>query len=268
MKSIKENLFYLCFGISFGLNAQENERKPLTSIIGIITDRPDATESSTAVSLGSLQVETGAFYTSFEENNIKQEVFGYNTTLLRYGILKNLEFRLGWNFEEGRTTNNGTKMNDITSGFSPLLTGIKINVVEEKGWIPTIGFLGHLILPITAASDYRPETTGVNFIFSFSHTLSEKTSIAYNIGIQWSDDSPEAQYFYTLVYGYSFLDNFGLYVEVYGDLPENNKANHFWDSGLTYLIMNNLQLDATVGTGITKGQDLLLSAGVSYRIPK
>ena len=119
MKSIKENLFYLCFGISLGLNAQENDGAPVTGTIDIITDRPDATESSTTVSLGSLQVETGAFYTSFEENNIKQEVFGYNTTLLRYGILKNLEFRLGWNFEEGRTTNNGTKMNDITSGFSP-----------------------------------------------------------------------------------------------------------------------------------------------------
>jgi Putative MetA-pathway of phenol degradation len=268
MKSIKENLFYLCFGISLGLNAQENDGAPVTGTIDIITDRPDATESATTVPLGSLQIETGAFYTSFEENNIKQEVLGYNTTLVRYGILNNLELRLGWNFEEGRTTINGTKVDNVTSGFSPLLTGIKINVVEEKGWIPTIGFLGHLILPITAASDYRPETTGVNFIFSFSHTLSEKSNVGYNLGIQWSDDSPEAQYFYTLVYVYSFLDNFGLYVEVYGDLPENSKANHFWDSGLTYLIMNNLQLDATVGTGITKGQDLLLSAGVSYRIPE
>ncbi|RLD25327.1 MAG: transporter, partial [Bacteroidetes bacterium] len=131
----------MSLGISLVLNAQENEEAP---VIEIITDRPDATESPTSVPLGSLQIETGAFYTSFEENNIKQEVIGYNTTLLRYGILNNLELRLGWNFEEGRTTINGTKMNDVTSGFTPLLTGIKINITEEKDWVPTIGFLGHL----------------------------------------------------------------------------------------------------------------------------
>ncbi|WAC01178.1 transporter [Lacinutrix neustonica] len=48
---------------------------------------------------------------------------------------------------------------------------------------------------------------------------------------------------------------------------ENNKANHLWDAGITYLISNNIQLDATVGTSITTGQDILISTGVSFRIP-
>ncbi len=267
-KYIKGCLFFMSLGISLVMNAQENDGAPLTETIEIITDRPDATESAVAVPLGTLQIETGAFYTSFEENNIKHEVLGYNTTLLRYGILNNLELRLGWNFEEGRTTINGTKMNDITSGFSPLLTGIKINVVQKNGWIPAIAFLGHLVLPVTAGKDYRPETTGVNFRFSVDHTISEKSSIAYNLGAQWGDDSPEAAYVYTFVYWYSILENLGVFAEVYGDFPENSKANHFCNGGLAFLVMNNLQLDASIGTGITNGQNLLLSAGVSYRIPK
>ena len=82
------------------------------------------------------------------------------------------------------------------------------------------------------------------------------------------DGSSEIAYVYTLAYGYSIIDNLSLYVELYGDLPEDSMANHFWDAGLTYLIMNNLQVDATVGSSITEGQDLLLSAGMSYRIPK
>jgi len=268
IKYIKGILFFMSFGISLVLNAQENDGAPVITTIDIITDRPDATESATTIPHGSLQIETGAFYTSFEENNIKQEVIGYNTTLIRYGILNNLELRLGWNFEEGRTTINGTKLNNVTSGFSPLLTGIKINVVEKKGWIPAIAFLGHLALPVTAANDYHPETTGVNFRFSIDHTLTEKSSIAYNLGAQWGDDSPEAAYVYTLAYWYSILENLGVFAEVYGDFPENSKANHFWNGGLAFLVMHNLQLDASIGTGITNGQDLLLSAGVSYRIPK
>lgn len=268
MKRLKRQLALICFGVCFGIHAQENKDMTTTPPDDMVTDRPDATESPLTVPLGSLQIETGAFYTSFEENNIKEEVTGYNTTLLRYGILDNLEIRVGWNFEESRTSINGIKMMDVRSGFTPLLAGMKVNITQEKGWIPTIGFLAHLSLPFTAGDDYRTETTGADFRFSFAHTLSEKSSIGYNFGAQWGDDSSELAYIYTLSYGYSILDCLGVYAEVYGDLPEDSFSNHFWDAGITYLILNNLQLDATVGSSISEGQDLLLSVGASYRIPK
>jgi hypothetical protein len=267
MKKLPFIMLFIFFGIEQELLAQDVE-----SIPELITDRPDATESPNTVPIGSFQIETGGFYTSFEENiegnTVQREVLGYNTTLVRYGILENLEFRLGWNFEEGQTTINGTKLQDVTSGFSPLLAGMKVTIAQENGWIPTIGLLGHLYLPVSAGNDYKPQTTGADFRFSFDHSLSEKSGLAYNIGAQWGDDSPEVAYVYTLVYGYSITDNFSLYAEVYGDLPENSSGNHFWDAGLTYVLTPNLQLDATVGSSITDGQDLLLAAGVSYRILK
>ncbi len=263
MRGVKPQLFIFFFGIFFGMRSQDIETIP-----DMVTDRPDATESASTVPIGSLQIETGAYYSSFEENSIKEEVIGFNTTLLRYGLLDNLELRLGWSFEEGRPSVNGMELNNVTSGFTPLLAGMKVNITKEKGLLPEIGLLGHIFLPFTASTDYRPETTAVDFRLSLAHTLSEKSSIGYNIGAQWGNDSPEAAYIYTLSYGYSIAKAFGAYVEVYGDLPEDSKANHFWDAGLTFSIKNNLQLDATLGSSITKGQDILLSAGVSYRIPK
>ncbi|MCH2489985.1 MAG: transporter [Flavobacteriales bacterium] len=263
MNTIKKIVLFLCCAVSFGSFAQEDQSVP-----EMITDRPDATESPSTVPVGFLQVETGAFYESFEDNDLKTEVFGYNTTLLRFGILDNLELRLGWNFEETQFAINGNEINNVLSGFSPLLAGMKVAITEEKGLLPEMGLLGHLYLPFTAANDYRPETTGVDFRFSFAHTLSERSSLAYNLGAQWLDDSPEAAYVYTLVYGYSITDRFGLYAELYGDLPEDSSSNHLWDAGITYLIQPNIQLDATVGSSISEGQDILLSAGVSFRIPK
>ena len=262
MKLLNFRLIVILF-FSLATFAQETEAPE-----ELVTDRPDATEAPLTVPKGSLQIETGAFYTSFEENNIKEEVLGYNTTLLRYGILDNFEFRLGWNFEETRFTINGAEDPNVLSGLSPLLFGMKVNITEEEGLLPTIGLIGHIFLPLSAATDYRPETTGADFRFSLEHTLSEKSSIAYNIGAQWGGDSPEIAYIYTVAYGYSITDKFGMYAELYGDFPEDNKANHLWDAGITYLVQNNLQLDATVGSSITKGQDLLLSAGLSYRIPR
>ena len=122
-------------------------------------------------------METGGFYESFEENDFKTEIYGYNTTLLRYGILDNLELRLGWNFEETRFSFNDNELPNVLSGFSPLLAGMKVEIAEENGWMPTIGLLGHLYLPLSASTDYRPETTGVDFRFSFAHTLSENSSL-------------------------------------------------------------------------------------------
>ena len=276
MRFIKSIGLFFCLGFSAIAFAQ-NETITTTTVTttidttelgALITDRPDATESPNAVPKGFLQVETGSFYESFEENSVKNESYTYNTTLVRYGLLDNLELRLGWNFTEGQTSVAGKKLDNVTSGFEPLLLGFKTTIGKENGFMPEVGFLGHLYLPFSASTDYRPETTGVDFRFSFAHTLSEKSSLAYNLGAAWGNDSPEASYIYTLAYGYSLSDKFGLYAEVYGDFPEDTKANHLWDAGVTYLLNNNVQFDVTVGSSFTKGQDILLSAGVSFRIPK
>lgn len=259
------NLLFSAFIIilvSLSSFAQEQD-----SLEPLITDRPDATESPYAMARGFLQIETGAVFETFKDASIETENLTYNTTLLRYGLLNNLELRIGWDFLEGRTKVNSTTLDDVTSGFSPLLFGFKTSIAKENGWFPEIAFLGHLYLPFTASTDYKPETTGVDFRFAFAHTLNDNSSLSYNLGAEWRNDSSEAAYTYTLAYGYSITDKLGIYAELYGDLPENSSSNHFWDGGLTYLVSNNLQLDATVGSSITKGQDLLISAGFSLRIP-
>ncbi len=260
--TITSVLIYLISLVSVSQNTSEP-----TETEALVTDRPDATESPSTVAPGFIQIETGGFYERFEDNGITSESYTFNTTLVRLGLLDNLELRVGWDFVEGKTSVNGNTLDNVTSGFNPLLFGTKIAIAEEEGWKPEIGFLGHLYLPFTASENYRPETTGVDFRFAFAHTLSEKSSLSYNLGAQWRDDSPEAAYIYTLSYGYSITEKFGAYLEIYGDFPEDSKPNHLWDSGLTYLLSNNVQLDATVGSGITEGQDVLLSAGVSFRLP-
>ena len=256
-------LTLICWFFFNQVQAQEEQL-----LENLIADRPDATESPNAVSPGTLQIETGSFYTSFEKEKIKNEILGLNTTLLRYGLLDRLELRVGWNFEEVRTSLDGNKLNHVQSGFSPMLVGMKVEVTEEKGLLPEIGLLVHTYLPLLASSDYRPETTGVDFRFSFAHTIDEKSGIAYNLGSQWGNDSSEAAFVYTIVYGYAINDKLSVYAEFYGDMPEDNKANHYFDTGLTYLINNNVQLDAYLGRGVNDVQDILLGAGISIRIPK
>ena len=188
MNTTRLTLFIGFIAISLSAFSQEKE-----NALGVlITDRPDATESPNTVPVGYIQVETGTLFESFETNNIKTKGFTFNTTLLRIGLLDNLEFRLGWDFIEGTTHINGTKLNNVASGFNPLLLGAKVSIASENGYFPEIGLLGHLYLPFTASKDYKPETTGIDFRFSFAYTLSENSSLSYNIGAQWGGDSAEA----------------------------------------------------------------------------
>ena len=235
----------------------------------LITDRPDATESPYTVGTGNFQIETGALFTDNGNNDFTTESTVYNTGLLRYGINETIELRLGWDYVNERNLNNRTEISNA-SGFTPLLLGAKFELVNENGWIPQIGLLTHLRLPFSAAAEFKPENTGMEMIFSFDHTLSDKDGIAYNLGARIANDR-SLEYLYTIAYGYSFTDKWGAYAELYGAFPEDTTAYHLWDAGITYLVNNNLQLDATVGTGFQSSatdQNLLISAGFSDRILK
>ncbi len=257
-------LFILVFIIT--VNAQEEtiEKEYGT----ITTDRPDQTESSALVPKRFLQVETGAFYETLELNNTKSKTTTFNTTLLRYGLLDNLELRVDFSNSEVKHEFNGNALNGVASGFSPLAIGVKIGVTEEKGLLPEIAFLSHINFPFLASQDFKTKSTSIDFRFSFAHTLSERSSLGYNIGMFWDGDITTANYVYTIAYGYSISNKVGTFLEIYGDLPEDSHFNYFWDAGFTYLINNNIQLDISGGTGITQNvQDLLLSAGISFRLP-
>ncbi len=260
---LKKVLFFstALFLMAFARGQETNTREPL------VTDRPDATESANNVKKGFLQFETGAFFTESEDEfNITTKAMTFNTMLIRYGLLDNFELRVGWNFTETRFEFNGMENPNVFSGLDPLLVGAKVGITKPEGWIPEIALIGHVFMPFSAGADYRPETTGVDFRFAVAHTINDHSSLSYNLGAQWRDDSPEATYFYTIAYGYSVTSKFGLYAELYGELPEDSGPNHLWDAGLTYLVNPDLQLDATVGSGIRSDQTLLLSVGFSYRI--
>lgn len=259
---IKQLLFIVLLFISSISFAQTDD------IGALITDRPDATESPSLVRKGFLQIETGGFYTDNGDDSFRTKEITYNTTLLRYGLLENFELRIGLDYRSTEFESNGQQLGEKLNGTSPLLLGAKIGIAEENGWMPKMAILGHLSMPFTAGSDYKPENTGMDFKFSFDHTLNERSSIAYNLGARLDAENPELAYLYTLAYGYDLTSKIGVYVELYGDFPEDSSANHLWDAGFTYLANDDLQFDLTFGSGITEGQNLLLSAGLSYRIRK
>ncbi|MDD2632565.1 MAG: transporter [Bacteroidales bacterium] len=235
----------------------------------LVTDRPDQTESAATVPKHFLQIETG-FILENDENEIsRNKSFAYNTTLLRYGLWDNFELRLGAAYLGDNVTKKNSDFSQNIAGFSPLHVGFKVKVAEEKGLRPDIAFLGGLELPFTAGSDYKPSYTAATMRFAFSHTLSDRFSLGYNLGAEWDGETAVPGYFYSVALGIGLIENLGMFVESFGAIQEAGTAQHQIDAGFTYLLTPNFQVDISGGIGLNDAApDNFISFGLSYRIPR
>jgi hypothetical protein len=219
-------------------------------------DRPDQTECPFIVPVNHFQMESGFIY---EKTNSKLHTVVSPTVLFKYGINNNTELRVITEIES--SFEDAKKLN---SGFTPMKIGFKTKICEEKGIVPTTSFIGHLAIP--------QKEKGIDFFaplfrFTMQHTISKKISLGYNLGAEWNGESPEATFIYTLTSGYSLTDKLGLYVELYGFAPQQDKCRHLFDGGFTYLLKNNIMIDISGGTGVTPNvQNWFAALGFSIRL--
>jgi len=225
----------------------------------IITDRPDQTESANTLDKGSLQIETGFLSSRDREKKklLKQNLTP--TNLFRYGITNKLELRLLTQFES--QTTNKIKI----SGISDLELGIKIELLKRKNLNREISFLSYLIMP-TASDEMSLNSFGISNRMIFSHTLSDKTGLGYNLGYDYFGIG-KGNLTYTLVIGTSLTEKIGFFMEPYGKLVEFKNLILNFDTGFTFLIKKNLQFDCSYGAGINNKINFF-SVGMSWLIQK
>jgi len=233
----------------------------------LVTDRPDQTESSDVVPPRSLQIETGFVISNNRTAMTERVSVVYNTTLLRYGLFENFELRTGLEYRSEKEKILDTGNENTMTGLSPLYLGFKTKITEEKGALPEIAFLGGVALPYTEKKEFRGLHPSAIMRFAFSHTLSEWLSLGYNLGAEWEETGPG--YFYSVTLGAGLARRLGIFVEAFGLLFPENADEHLLDTGLTFFLLPNLQLDVSGGLGISDAaNDYFVSAGLSYRIPR
>lgn len=240
----------------------------------LVTDRPDQTESSTTVPYESIQIETGWTHSERNDDDLETDVFP--ETLLRYGLAEKLELRFiyaGYVWENDVSTDAGAQDNE---GSGDLAVGFKLKLWDEEDWLPEAAFMSHLTMPAGKAP-FSSERYDPDYRLAFAHTLSERLSLAYNLGQVWSTEQDDAgdrdtrhQFQYTAALGIGLNDELGCFVEFFGDIPTGDSdgpANYF-DGGFTYLVKDNLQLDVSSGVGLSdNADDWFVGAGFSIRSP-
>ncbi len=243
------------------LKAQENGYEEL------ITDRPDQTESASIVPAGHFQIETGFVFERHEMNSQTHDNLELFTTLLRYGINERFELRLGSSYLMHELSGTGEDVE--TSGLVPITAGMKFKMLEENGLIPEMAFLAIATLPNSGKEEFSPENTATEFRFNAEYTLTDWLGMGINLGGAWNGASVKPAGVYTLVLATGIGERTVFFVESYGEFPQHALPDHRMNTGLTYLVKHNMQLDASAGIGLSEiSPDFFVSAGLSWRIPE
>ncbi|PKL82804.1 MAG: hypothetical protein CVV24_08265 [Ignavibacteriae bacterium HGW-Ignavibacteriae-3] len=264
MKKIFTAAAFLMFLISLSVNNAQSENQ------GLVTDRPDQTESPLVVPLDAVQIELGFVYQkqkySQGMNSLENDNLSLGSTLIRYGVSPNFELRFGGEYFTGQTLTNGLKTN--IQGMQNLLFGGKLNLRKGEKIFSDIGIILQTILPF-GSEKLRTNNFVPKLLLSANQNISESTSFGFNLGIEKDLDSGINSYIYSGTLAYSISESLGTFFEFYGSaLNESIPSNNF-DLGITYLFKQNIQVDFSLGTSIITGDtDYFGGFGISIRLPK
>ncbi len=225
----------------------------------IATDRPNFTNSAQTVGAGRVQIEAGA--TAVRQGTSRSSSIG--EALVRVGVGRRAEVRVG--VPSYLTQRDGERV----TGFDNALLETKITL-SSRGKLRT-GLLLGSILPTgsrsVAVRSFQPHAT-----LAVDVTVSPKVSLGFNLGAANLSDGTSrfSQGFASGTVGFSLTPKTGAFAEVFAfnRTQPGGSSRKYFDTGLTYGLTPNLQLDARVGFGLNNGVgglDYYYGAGVSRR---
>ena len=238
---------------------------------GVITDRPDQTESSTTIPPGYVQTEIGYLFVEDRADNVTTTTQTFPFTLFRIGASNNLELRLGL---EGVVFKNVQPGSETTAAGDGEI-GIKYHAWGESGFIPDGAILAGTSVPWGGA-DLSSERFDPFLVGLFAHTINDWLSVGYNLGVVWGSEAEAGQMRdsfpslrYTLSSSFGVTETVGMFLEFFGELPEDRLAQHSFDGGFTYMVNPSVQLDIEAGLGLNRAaEDWFIGTGIVVRLPQ
>lgn len=211
------------------------------------------------------QVQTGLTYSGFDDGNFDQEGNSTDYFLaLRYGLLENFELRSAFGINSSETTLGDNSTIDA-SGLSAWIVGIRYNIVSGEGYKPSFGFQTDLRLN-WVGEDYKSQDLAPRFMLIHSQQLSETFGLTTNWALSWNGNDNSTTGTYVINISFPISEKLGSFIENYGSISNGELTNR-WDTGLGYLVNNDLLLDCSVGYGKNDGlSDWFIDAGFSWRV--
>jgi hypothetical protein len=247
--------------LPIGLAGDPPTTAPVERPDEMITDRPDFTESPFAVAPHRVQLEMGYTFAYSSDGGDRRTGQTIGVGLVRVGLVDRLELRIDVPSIELLSRNPG----DDDAGVSDSGLGIKLELAEQDGWIPSLGLIVAASLP-TGSDPFSLDTVVPAVTFAWSYSLGDVYTLSGNFGI--ANPADEAGRFTegsaSLSLGAELAERVGCYAEYYVILASGGRDEaHNINGGLTYMVTDDLQLDFRVGAGLSDAADDVF-AGVGF----
>jgi hypothetical protein len=225
--------------------------------------RPSKTDTPFTIDAGHYQIEADLFTYTRDVNNkdaIDTKAFQIFIPNLRIGLLNNVDFQIIPQTYNNVRTKPKSGDKNTTSGFGDTTVGMRVNFWGNDGGKTAFGMISSIKFP-TNQNNLGNNSIEGGITFPFAIQLSKN----FNLGIQTAfnlnknDANPgyNLGFVNSVVVGYQATDKLGTYFELFTDFSTETGSQFIatFDTGLTYLLTENLQLDAGVNIGITQAAD-------------
>jgi hypothetical protein len=239
----------------------------------LVTDRPDFTEASVTVGMGVVQIESGYTFTYNDDGDGVTQEHSYPESLFRIGMFADwFELRLGWNYGDSAETVFGGTDSSL-AGAEDLYIGSKLALTPQSGCLPETGLIIQGTVPSGSSAFTAHEVLpGVNFLYGWdvNDFFSVGGSTQANRAIDDNGEDFYVEFAQSLTTGYGWTDELGSYAEWYMFAPagaETAQNQQYFNTGVTYLISDNIQWDIRAGVGLNEAaDDFFTGSGLSIRL--
>lgn len=228
-----------------------------TATVGVVSsasdfsfDRPGTGFGTSITPVGSLAWEQGlptATYTeAHRDNDQTQQVTLQGDMLLRTGIASNTELQLGWAGPMwNKTTKNGQKHDE--SGLGDVSVGVKhaIDLHDDR---MSMALLAQALIA-TGNDGYSAHDD----IYSLASSVQYKQNDLLTTGITMRYEIQNSNWAVTAIptLSYKIIDKWSGYSEFVYRKQESEHYQSSLNTGLIYAVNNNVQLDASIGAGLS-----------------
>ena len=197
----------------------------------LTSDRPGQALSSSTVGKKVFQIQAGIDFTSEF----------YPNSYFRYGFSERFEVNSGF------VLSGDSFGNDLES----FTVGARYNLSKKDNKVQSSLQLSH---------DLGSTISNTQLIYILSSSL-EKLGYTVNLGLNLNDNFGFDNGVYIFNLSYAFNDKVGVFAETYGTFL-NDSFQMNLDTGVYYLLNNNLQLDVLIG----RNEGFFAGAGVTWRV--
>ena len=228
-----------------------------TTAKAIATDRPDVTNSSIVVPVGSFQNENGVNVTAQGRNRVLD---GTNSRL-RLGIAECLEVFVDI------PNYFATLRGDATAGFTNVAPAIKWQISPDPGKFDLSATFG-VGLP-TGDTALNGPGAQPYLQFPWSKELSGGWGISgmFTVFTRPSDPVSRLTTETTFVLEKKIRDDLNVFTEYVGDFPDHGRSRQLINSGAAWQVTKTQQLDMHFAFGLNNNSpDLIVGLGYSFRL--